>query len=80
MRKKKPLTKKPTKKNTEKIGTIKLWDINLPKNPLMSYEEHTHEVYSVDWNLISKDLFVSGSWDNSIKVKFFNLFLFFVGF
>lgn len=26
------------------------------------------QVYSVDWNLVSKDTFVSGSWDNTVKL------------
>eukprot|EP01121_Diplochlamys_sp_Union-15-3_P020474 TRINITY_DN7998_c0_g3_i1.p1 TRINITY_DN7998_c0_g3~~TRINITY_DN7998_c0_g3_i1.p1 ORF type:complete len:142 (-),score=17.96 TRINITY_DN7998_c0_g3_i1:58-483(-) len=33
-------------------GTIKLWDIKAgPNNPLRSFEEHTSEAYSLDWNL-----------------------------
>ena len=42
-------------------GSIKLWDVkSLNGFPLRSYEEHTHEVYSVDWNLLRKDTFLSG--------------------
>ncbi len=26
------------------------------------------QAYSVDWNLVSKDTFISGSWDNTIKL------------
>jgi len=37
-------------------------------NPLRSYAEHTQEVYGVDWNLVSKDTFVSGSWDTTVKL------------
>lgn len=25
-------------------GSIKLWDVHAPDNPMRSYEEHTHEV------------------------------------
>lgn len=38
-------------------GTIKLWDLiasSQSGRPLMDYHEHTHEVYGVDWNLVSK--------------------------
>ena len=29
-------------------------DVKNPSNPLRSFEEHTAEVYSVDWNLVEK--------------------------
>jgi peroxin-7 len=50
-------------------GSIKLWDVGLPppQNPLRSFHEHTHEAYSVDWNMVAKDTFVSGAWDNTVK-------------
>ena len=36
-------------------GSVKLWDIAAGSAyPMKSYEEHTHEVYSVDWNLVNK--------------------------
>ena len=36
-------------------GSVKLWDIAAGSPyPMKSYEEHTHEVYSVDWNLVNK--------------------------
>jgi peroxin-7 len=31
-------------------GTIKLWDIKIAQKPLRSFDEHTAEVASVDWN------------------------------
>eukprot|EP01133_Synstelium_polycarpum_P015416 gene15416-18283_t len=51
-------------------GSIKVWDTNAPngERPIKSFEEHTKEVYSIDWNLVTKDTFVSGSWDLSIKI------------
>lgn len=49
-------------------GSIKLWDITRPGRPIKSWTEHTREVYSVDWNLVSKNTFVSGSWDHAIKL------------
>ncbi|KAI8052491.1 WD40-repeat-containing domain protein [Syncephalis plumigaleata] len=39
-------------------GSIKLWDITLSEFP---------EVYSVNWNLIRKDTFLSASWDLTVK-------------
>lgn len=34
----------------------------------MNYKEHSREVYSVNFNLVSKDNFVSSSWDGTIKL------------
>ncbi|KAK5582461.1 hypothetical protein RB653_004046 [Dictyostelium firmibasis] len=51
-------------------GSIKIWDTQAPSGgrPIKSFEEHTKEVYSVDWNLVTKDTFITGSWDQSIKI------------
>ena len=49
-------------------GTIKLYDITLNQFPIMSWAEHRREVYGVSWNLVTKDTFVSGSWDGTIKI------------
>ena len=49
-------------------GSVKLWDLQQPGFPLMSWEEHQAEVYSCDWNLISKDMFATGSWDDTIRL------------
>lgn len=49
-------------------GSIKLWDLTLPQEfPIRAFQEHTHEVYALDWNLVYKDTFLSGSYDTSIK-------------
>lgn len=37
-------------------GSVKLWDVTRPARPLCSFDEHSREVYSVDWNLVSKGL------------------------
>eukprot|EP00897_Mesotaenium_endlicherianum_P010692 jgi/Mesen1/9651/ME000671S09013 len=52
-------------------GSIKVWDVALPPqaNPIRSLEEHTHEVYSVEWNGVRKDSFLSASWDDTIKAR-----------
>jgi peroxin-7 len=36
--------------------------------PIANYHEHQQEVSSVDWNLMSKDNFLTASWDNTIKL------------
>ena len=50
-------------------GGIKLWDMNTQDGyPIAMWKEHTTEVSSVDWNLQTKDCFLSASWDNTIKL------------
>lgn len=50
-------------------GSIKLWDCNLPgSGPVMEFREHKAEVYAIDWNLVGKRFFVSGAWDNALKL------------
>lgn len=49
-------------------GTVKLFDWSQPQGPIMSLEEHTAEVYGVDWNLNTKQLVSSASWDHTVKV------------
>ena len=48
-----------------------MWDLSAPAgaNPLRSYEEHPREVYSVAWNLIRRDCFLSASWDFTSKAR-----------
>jgi WD40 repeat protein len=51
-------------------GSVKLWDMNSSDPfPIANYHEHEQEVSSVDWNIVSKDLFVTASWDHTIKVS-----------
>ncbi|KAL9644368.1 hypothetical protein ABK040_005826 [Willaertia magna] len=53
-------------------GSIKVFDITSTSGgegqPVMNFMEHSKEVYSVDYNTVNKDCFVSGSWDNTIKL------------
>jgi WD40 repeat protein len=49
-------------------GSVKLFDISLKNFPVQSWQEHSREVYSVSWNLVSKDTFASSSWDGTIKI------------
>lgn len=53
-------------------GSVKLYDISLNEFPVMAWQEHTREVYSVSWNLVSKDTFCSSSWDGTIKIVCIN--------
>ncbi len=41
-------------------GTLRLWDMGSPKNPLRAYQGHNAEVYTVEWNLVNKQHFLSG--------------------
>ncbi|KAJ3330201.1 peroxisomal targeting signal 2 receptor [Blyttiomyces sp. JEL0837] len=49
-------------------GSLKLWDLSLADFPIRNWAEHTREVFTVNWNLVRKDTFISGSWDQSIKL------------
>mmetsp|Transcript_2945 Transcript_2945/g.8296 ORF Transcript_2945/g.8296 Transcript_2945/m.8296 type:complete len:329 (+) Transcript_2945:80-1066(+) len=49
-------------------GTVKLFDWTQPQGPIMSLEGHTAEVYGVDWNLNTKSLVSSASWDHTVRV------------
>ncbi|KAG2387839.1 hypothetical protein C9374_001433 [Naegleria lovaniensis] len=53
-------------------GSIKVFDTTNASGgegaPVMNFAEHSKEVYSVDYNTVNKDCFVSGSWDNTIKL------------
>ncbi|KAJ3060880.1 peroxisomal targeting signal 2 receptor [Podochytrium sp. JEL0797] len=49
-------------------GSIKLFDLSLKTFPILNLHEHTREVFSVNWNLVRKDTFISGSWDHCIKL------------
>jgi peroxin-7 len=39
--------------------------------PIQNWQEHQREVFSVDWNLVTKDVFSSGSWDHTVKIVSF---------
>ena len=49
-------------------GSIKLFDIQLDNFPIQTWSEHAREVFSVHWNLVAKDTFLSSSWDGTIKI------------
>lgn len=49
-------------------GSIKLFDITRKLYPLTVFQEHSREVFSVNWNLRDKSMFCSSSWDGTIKI------------
>ncbi|TBU34100.1 peroxin 7 [Dichomitus squalens] len=56
-------------------GSIKLWDVmikvgsaHISDLPIRAWQEHTREVFSVDWSNIAKDQFISSSWDGTVKL------------
>ena len=49
-------------------GSIKMFDIGIDDWPIHEWREHQREVFSVHWNLVSKDRFCSSSWDGTIKI------------
>ncbi len=49
-------------------GSIKLFDLTVDGFPVMNYHEHTRETFSVSWNPVAKDTFLSSSWDGTVKL------------
>ncbi|KXX75452.1 Peroxisomal targeting signal 2 receptor [Madurella mycetomatis] len=49
-------------------GSLKLFDLAAGDFPVMSFNEHKREAFSVCWNPIAKDSFLSSSWDGTIKI------------
>lgn len=49
-------------------GSIKLFDLGVNDFPVMNFHEHKRETFSVCWNPVAKDTFVSSSWDGTVKI------------
>lgn len=49
-------------------GLVKLFDLTVARFPVMSFAEHTREVFLVRWNYVDKVNFATLSWDGSVKV------------
>ncbi|KAK3943882.1 peroxisomal targeting signal 2 receptor [Diplogelasinospora grovesii] len=49
-------------------GSIKLFDLGVDDFPVMNFHEHKRETFSVCWNPITKDTFLSSSWDGTVKI------------
>ncbi|OAA47705.1 peroxisome targeting signal type 2 receptor [Metarhizium rileyi] len=49
-------------------GSLKLFDLAVDEFPVMNFHEHKRETFSVCWNPVTKDTFVSSSWDGTVKI------------
>lgn len=49
-------------------GSLKLFDIGMKEFPIMIFHEHNREAFAVAWNPITKDTFISSSWDGTVKI------------
>ncbi|CAG9937116.1 unnamed protein product [Clonostachys rosea f. rosea IK726] len=49
-------------------GSIKLFDLGVNDFPVMNFHEHKRETFAVCWNPVTKDSFVSSSWDGTVKI------------
>lgn len=49
-------------------GTVKLYDTKVGKYPIAAWAEHQREVFCVNWGNADKHLFVTSSWDGTVKV------------
>lgn len=49
-------------------GSLKLFDLGVNDFPVMNFHEHKREAFSVCWNPVTKDSFLSSSWDGTVKV------------
>ena len=49
-------------------GSLKLFDIGVDEFPVMNFHEHKRETFSVAWSPVTKDTFISSSWDGTVKI------------
>lgn len=49
-------------------GSLKLFDLGVNDFPVMNFHEHKRETFSVAWNPVTKDTFLSSSWDGTVKI------------
>ncbi|KAK4087507.1 hypothetical protein Purlil1_8097 [Purpureocillium lilacinum] len=49
-------------------GSLKLFDLGVNDFPVMNFHEHKRETFSVCWSPITKDSFLSSSWDGTVKI------------
>lgn len=49
-------------------GSLKLFDLGANDFPVMNFHEHKRETFSVCWSPVTKDTFVSSSWDGTVKI------------
>ncbi|KAG5997853.1 hypothetical protein E4U52_002716 [Claviceps spartinae] len=49
-------------------GSVKLFDLGVDTFPVMNFHEHKRETFSVCWSPVTKDSFISSSWDGTVKI------------
>jgi peroxin-7 len=49
-------------------GSLKLFDIGMREFPVMMFHEHKREAFATAWNPVTKDNFISSSWDGTVKI------------
>ncbi|KAK2591645.1 peroxisomal targeting signal 2 receptor [Conoideocrella luteorostrata] len=49
-------------------GSLKLFDLGVNDFPVMNFHEHKRETFSVCWSPVTKDTFISSSWDGTVKI------------
>lgn len=49
-------------------GSVKLFDLSVNEFPVMNFHEHKRETFCVCWNPVTKDTFLSSSWDGTVKI------------
>ncbi|PHH69021.1 hypothetical protein CDD82_123 [Ophiocordyceps australis] len=49
-------------------GSLKLFDLAVDDFPVMNFHEHKREAFSACWSPITKDTFLSSSWDGTLKI------------
>ncbi|KAG6014843.1 hypothetical protein E4U43_006051 [Claviceps pusilla] len=49
-------------------GSLKLFDLGINDFPVMNFHEHKRETFSVCWSPVTKDSFISSSWDGTVKI------------
>ncbi|KND93191.1 Peroxisomal targeting signal 2 receptor [Tolypocladium ophioglossoides CBS 100239] len=49
-------------------GSLKLFDLGVNDFPVTNFHEHKRETFSVCWSPITKDTFLSSSWDGTVKI------------
>ncbi|KAK1252719.1 hypothetical protein MKX08_003906 [Trichoderma sp. CBMAI-0020] len=49
-------------------GSLKLFDIGMREFPVMIFHEHKREAFATAWNPVTKDNFISSSWDGTVKI------------
>lgn len=49
-------------------GAIVLWDTTLHKDPIRFWRAHVKEAMCVQWGLVNRGVFASGSWDTTVKL------------